>query len=83
MMAPMKYRLMSCYITLALLLAPVLAFAKGEDEDAVKQEARLEGYQTAVHLPHGGNTLAVMLMVFLCVMALMAMLKNPKRTHLD
>jgi hypothetical protein len=82
MMAAMKYRLMSWYVALAVLLVPLVARA-ADEEELVTYEARLEGYATPVLLPGGGNTLTAMMIIFLSVLALCTLLKNPKRSHLD
>ena len=58
--------------------APVLA-----QEDAPKHDARLDGYAGNVALPSNSTALIWLLFVFLAVVALAAMFKDAKRTHLD
>ncbi|HEY7118202.1 MAG TPA: hypothetical protein VH475_16550 [Tepidisphaeraceae bacterium] len=79
----MKYRLLKWYVTFAVLLAPLIAFAAKEDEDTQKLEGRLEGYSTTVRLPNSSTALAYLLICFLGVIALATLFKNAKRTHLD
>jgi hypothetical protein len=84
MMANMKYRLLTLYVTLAVLLAPIIALARSsEDEDTVKLEARLEGYTTTVRMTSGSTALTWLLIGFLSAMAIAVLFKNAKRTHLD
>ena len=73
------------------LLAPVLAVAAlafapsvtlAQDEE-VKQDARLEGYQGNVSVQNQSTALMWLLFVFLGVVALAALFKDAKRTHLD
>jgi len=75
---------MSLYVTLAILLTPVLVLAKSsEDEDTVKMEARLEGYTTKVRLDSNSTALTWLMIGFLCAIAIAVLFKNAKRTHLD
>ena len=84
MMASMKYRLLSLYVTLAILLAPVIVLARStEDEETVKLEARLEGYTNNVRLTSGSTALTWLMMGFLSAIAIAVLFKNAKRTHLD
>ena len=84
MMAGMKYRLLTLYVTVAVVLAPVIAFARStEDEDTVKLEARLEGYTNTVRMTSGSTALTWLLIGFLSAMAIAVLFKNAKRTHLD
>ena len=70
-----------CAFTVAGLLMPAVALAQDE---AVKNDARLEGYQTKVAIDSGDSTaLTWLLLVFLSMVALGVMFKNAKRTHLD
>ena len=83
-MTPMKYRLLTWYVTLAVFLMPVVALAAGkEDEETALLEGRLEGYNTAVRLPSGSTALTWLLIGFLGVIAISTLFKNAKRTHLD
>jgi hypothetical protein len=78
------FRLLALYVTLACWLAPVIAWAASkEDEDAEKQEARLEGYAQAVRLAGGGSGLAWAMICFVSVLAIVCLFKNARRTHLD
>jgi len=82
MMMAMKYRLLSLFVTLAVLLAPVLAFAR-EDEETAKLEARIEGYATSVRATPGSNSLTWIMIGFLALLTVACFFKNAKRTHLD
>lgn len=83
-MTPMKYRLLTLYVTLAVFLAPVIALAaQKEDEETALLEGRLEGYNSAVRLPSGSTALTWLLIGFLGVIAISTLFKNAKRTHLD
>ena len=84
MMVPMKYRLLTLYVSLAVLLTPVIVLARStEDEDTVKQEARLEGYAQTVRLQGGSTALTWLMIGFLAAIAIAVLFKNAKRTHLD
>ena len=61
--------------------APVAALAQ---EDEVKHDARLDGYTTQNVLVSNDSTALIwLLFVFLGVVALAALFKDAKRTHLD
>lgn len=79
----MKHRLLGLYFALACLLTPLMALAKGEDEDAQFLEGRLEGYTDNVRLPSSSTGLTWLMFIFLAVVALAVLFKNSKRTHLD
>jgi hypothetical protein len=79
----MKYRLLTWYVTLAVFLAPVVAFAAKEDEETALLEGRLEGYTTNVRLTGGSTALTWLFVSFLGVIAIASLFKNAKRTHLD
>jgi hypothetical protein len=64
----------------ALVMCPSAAFAQDED---IKQDARLEGYTGNVSVPNQSTALMWLLFVFLGVVALAALFKDAKRTHLD
>ena len=84
MMASMKYRLLSLYVTLAILLTPVIVLARStEDDDTVKLEARLEGYTQKVRLDSNSTALTWLMIGFLSAIAIAVLFKNAKRTHLD
>jgi voltage-gated potassium channel Kch len=83
-MVPMKYRLLTLYVSLAVLLAPVIVLARStEDEDTVLQEARLEGYAQTVRLKDGSTALTWIMIGFLSAIAIAVLFKNARRTHLD
>jgi hypothetical protein len=84
MMVRMKYRLLTLYVSLAVLLAPVIVLARStEDEETVLQEARLEGYAQTVHLKDGGTALTWIMIGFFSAIAIAVLFKNARRTHLD
>ena len=84
MMAVMKQRLLTLLVMLALLMTPVVASARNtEDEDTVKQEARLEGYGQSVRLKESSTALTWLMVGFLSAVAIAVLFKNPKRSHLD
>ena len=64
----------------ATLLVPVVTRAQEED---VKNDARLEGYETKVTVDSDSTALSWLLLVFLAMVALGVMFKSAKRTHLD
>jgi hypothetical protein len=67
-------------MAVAALLTPGVALAQDE---AVKNDARLEGYATKVTVDSDSTALSWLLLVFLAMVALGVMFKNAKRTHLD
>jgi hypothetical protein len=82
MIRRMKHRLFAWYFVAATLLAPIVALAKDEEDEALL-EARMEGYATDVRLPPASTTLTWFLIAFLAVLLVASLLKNAKRTHLD
>ena len=82
MMVTMKYRLLTLCVTLAVFIAPLIAFAK-EDEESARLEGRLEGYATTVRMASGGTALTWLMIGFLSAAAIATLFKNAKRTHLD
>lgn len=82
MMRDMKYRLLFLFVTLAIFLAPVIAFAK-EDEETAQLEARLEGYTTNVRAAAGSNSLTWVMIGLVAALTAACFFKNAKRTHLD
>ena len=64
----------------ATLIAPVAALAQ---EEEIKRDARLEGYPVNVSVPNDSTALTWLLLIFLGIVALSAMFKNARRTHLD
>jgi hypothetical protein len=84
MMATMKFRLLHLYMTLALLVAPVIAWAAKEDEETALLEARLEGFPVPVRLAQqGAGVLPWMMVCVLSLIVITSLFKNAKRTHLD
>lgn len=84
MMVAMKYRLLTLYVALAVLLTPVMVLARSsEDEDTVKLEARLEGYAQTVRMQNSSTALTWLMIGFLSAIAIAVLFKNAKRTHLD
>jgi hypothetical protein len=78
------HRLLTLYVSLAVLLAPVFVLARStEDEDTVKLEARLEGFSQNVRMKDGSTALTWLMVGFLSVVAIAVLFKNPKRSHLD
>jgi hypothetical protein len=70
-------------LALALAAAVLPASALAQDE-APKNDARLEGYEARVQVESGDSTaLTWLLLVFLAMVLMGAMFKNAKRTHLD
>jgi hypothetical protein len=63
-----------------MLASAVPALAQ---EDAPKHDARLDGYASNVAMPGNSTALMWLLFVFLGVVALAALFKDAKRTHLD
>ena len=66
--------------TLAALLLPPPALAQ---EEEIKRDARLEGYPVKVSVENDSTALIWLLLIFLGMVALSAMFKNARRTHLD
>ena len=83
MMRDMKYRLLFLFVTLAIFLAPVVAFAAKEDEETAQLEARLEGYSTNVRAAAGSNSLTWVMIGLVAALTAACFFKNAKRTHLD
>jgi len=80
----MKRRILTLVLTLACCLAPLAALAASkEDEETARQEARLEGYATSVHVPTSGSGLAWAMVCGVSVIAVVCLFKNARRTHLD
>ena len=83
MIPDMKHRLLHLYVTAAVMLAPIVAFAAKEDEETALLDARLEGYATVVKMPSTGAGMAWTMAVFLTVVTIACLFKNARRTHLD
>jgi hypothetical protein len=70
-------------LALALAAAVLPAAALAQDE-APKNDARLEGYEARVQFESGDSTaLMWLLLVFLAMVLMGVMFKNAKRSHLD
>jgi hypothetical protein len=70
-------------LALSLAAAVLPSSALAQDE-APKNDARLEGYEARVQVESGDSTaLTWLLLVFLAMVAMGVMFKNAKRTHLD
>ena len=77
-----RWLLLACLCAGALLsVAP--STARAQDEDEIKLDARLEGYQGNVSVSNQSTALIWLLFIFLAVVAAGALFKDAKRTHLD
>lgn len=77
-----KWWLVAAWMCVGVLMAapgPALA----QDEDEVSVDARLEGYQGPMTVENDSTALIWLLFVFLGAVALGALFKDAKRTHLD
>jgi hypothetical protein len=82
----MKMRMLTLLVALACWLTPATtaSAASKEDEETARQEARLEGYATSVHVPGGGGSgMAWAMVCGVSVIAVVCLFKNARRTHLD
>jgi hypothetical protein len=82
----MKVRMLVLLVSLACWLTPATSAwaASKEDEETARQEARLEGYATSVHVPSGGGSgMAWAMVCGVSVIAVVCLFKNARRTHLD
>ena len=70
--------------TLALLI-PLLAAtaAHAQEDEAVKPNPKIEGYEQKVRVEEASTTFTWVLLIFLGVICVGVMFKNAKRTHLD
>ena len=75
-----RWLLLAAVCVGSLLLAP--SPARAQDEE-IKLDARLEGYQGNVSVQNQSTALMWLLFVFLGVIALVSLFKDAKRTHLD
>ena len=75
-----RWLLLACLCLSAAVLAPTSARAQDEE---VKVDARLEGYQGNVSVENQSTALIWLLFVFLAVCAVGVLFKDAKRTHLD
>jgi hypothetical protein len=81
MMRRMKHRLIMAGAALAAWLANPLAALAQDEREVV--DARLEGYPTNVTLEGASTALTWVLFIVLALLALGALFKDAKRTHLD
>ena len=77
-----RWALAACLCVAALVVAAGPSAALAQDEE-VKVDARLEGYQTPVTVSNQSTALMWLLFVLLGVIALAVLFKDAKRTHLD
>ena len=75
-----RWLLLACLCLSAVVLAPTSARAQ---EEEVKVDARLEGYQGTVSVENQSTALIWLLFVFLSMIAVGVLFKDAKRTHLD
>ena len=75
-----RWLLIACLCLGAVVLAP--SAARAQDEE-IKQDARLEGYQGTVSVSNQSTALMWLLFVLLAVIAVAVLFKDAKRTHLD
>jgi hypothetical protein len=75
-----RWMLLACLCLSGVVLAPSTARAQ---EEEIKQDARLEGYQGNVSVANQSTALMWLLFVLLAVIALAVLFKDAKRTHLD
>ena len=75
-----RWLLLACMCLGAVVLAPSAARAQ---EEEIKHDARLDGYQGAVTVQNDSTALMWLLFVFLAVVAVAVLFKDAKRTHLD
>jgi len=74
----------SCVLCLALALpAGAARGASSNDDEEVLHDARTEGYQANVKVEKNGTALTWLLLVFIGIVGLAALFKDPKRSHLD
>lgn len=68
-----------------MVLALPAGAARGasSDDDEVQHDARTEGYQGQVKVEKNGTALIWLLFIFIAIVGLAALFKDPKRTHLD
>jgi hypothetical protein len=74
----------SCLLCVALgLPAGAARAASSSDDEEVLHDARTEGYQANVKIEKNGTALTWLLFVFLVIIGVAALFKDPKRSHLD
>ena len=75
-----RWLLLACLCLGAVFVAP--STARAQDEE-IKLDARLEGYQGQVSVQNQSTALMWLLFVLLAVIAVAVLFKDAKRTHLD
>jgi hypothetical protein len=75
-----RWLLLACLCLGAVVAAP--STARAQDEE-IKLDARLEGYQGQVSVQNQSTALMWLLFVLLAVIAVAVLFKDAKRTHLD
>ncbi len=78
----MKRRILCAICSIVVLATPLLALAKG-DEDETKPNARYLGYKAQVVVDSRSMAVVWLILIGLIVLGLIVMFKNAKRTHLD
>jgi hypothetical protein len=76
-----RWLLLACLCVGAVVLASP-STARAQDEE-VKYDARLDGYQGSVSVQNQSTALMWLLFVFIAVIAVAVLFKDAKRTHLD
>lgn len=82
---PRRRRLLGAVLTLGALVGPVLgppSMARA-DENELKNDVRLEGYEGKKPVLDGGAATSYLLLFALGVVGLAVMFKDAKRSHLD
>jgi hypothetical protein len=83
MMRGMKHRLIMLCGSLLVLMVPLVALAAPQEQEREILEARLEGYPQVVALEGGSTAFTWILLIVLTLLAIGALFKDAKRTHLD
>ena len=76
-----RWLLLAC-LCLGAVLSVAPSAARAQEEE-IKMDARLEGYQGNVSVSNDSTALMWLLFVFLAVVATAVLFKDAKRTHLD
>ena len=76
----MKRKLLTTLLLAGLSFAPVV---RADDEEPIKNDARLDGYSTPAVLPKASNGSVWFLLLAVAVISTGVMFINSKRTHLD
>ena len=81
---PAKFRRWAAALAFACAVAVMSAAPALAQEEEVKHDARLDGYAGGnLAVPNDSTALIWLLFVFLGVVALAALFKDAKRSHLD